>query len=140
MCGFGASEGLEKSASPLLPDASKASSVAQTSLRTDSPQEQCDGESSREQGPAPGSRLPCTDRANPIHVGKTGIKVTLHAGRENDNNQSLLEALRAGRAGSDPGRRPIEGLANNKLLREAEFTNLVRALRREYTAFSANRH
>lgn len=51
MCGFGASEGLEKSASPLLPDASKASSVAQTSPRTDPPQDQYDGVSSTEQEP-----------------------------------------------------------------------------------------
>lgn len=35
LCGFGAAEGLEKSASLLLPDASTASSVAQTSPRTD---------------------------------------------------------------------------------------------------------
>lgn len=116
MCGFGASEGLEKSASPLLPDASKASSVAQTSPRTDPPQEQYDGESSREQGPAPGSRLPCTDRANPIHMGKTGKSESHPACRENGNEESLLEALLTGKVESDPGRKPIDGLAINRLL------------------------
>jgi hypothetical protein len=45
-----------------------------------------------------------------------------------------------GRAGSDPERKPIDRLANNKLLRETEFANLVRTLRKEYIALWANRH
>lgn len=38
------------------------------------------------------------------------------------------------------GCRKMGWLANNKLLRGTESTNLVRALRREYTTFSASRH
>lgn len=92
MCGFGASEGLEKSASPLLPDASKASSVAQTSPRTDPPQEQYDGKraaESRDQLQAAG--YPTQTEQIKYTKGRQGrTKVTLLAGRENGNGESLL--------------------------------------------------
>lgn len=68
------------------------------------------------------------------------MKVTLHAGKDNDNFESLLKALPEERPGSGPRRGPIEELVRNKLLRETEFTTLVHAVRREYTAFSASSH
>lgn len=44
------------------------------------------------------------------------VKVTLLAGRENGNEESLLEALLAGKVESDSVRKPFDGLAINKLL------------------------